>query len=164
MTAKAEKKPSAPRELTLTRMFDAPRERVFAAWTDAKDFAQWWGPHGFTNPVCELDARPGGTLRVVMRAPDGVIYPMTGVFHEIAAPGRLVFTGAAVAHEGHPLLEWVSTVTFAEHGGKTHLTVHERAVAVIAVGAQMLEGMAPGLTQTLERLEAHLARPREAAR
>ncbi len=74
-------------DLVMTREFDAPRELVFKAWTDAKQTAQWWGPKGFTNPVCELDVRVGGAIRIHMRAPDGVVYPMTGVFEEIDRAG-----------------------------------------------------------------------------
>ena len=66
------------REVTLTRIFDAPRTLVFAMWTDPRHVAQWWGPQGFSNPVCEMDVRSGGALRIVMRAPDGVDYPMRG--------------------------------------------------------------------------------------
>ncbi len=61
-------------------MFDAPRELVFKAWTDPKQVAQWWGPHGFSNPVCELGLRPGADIRIHMRGPDGTVYPMTGVY------------------------------------------------------------------------------------
>jgi uncharacterized protein YndB with AHSA1/START domain len=156
MTAAADAKPSARRELTLTRVIDATPELVFQAWTDPQRMAQWWGPSGFTNPVCEMDVRPGGALRIVMRAPDGVDYPMSGVFREVSEPDRLVFTAAAEDHEGNALLEWVSTISLAEHGGKTKLTVQERAVALTEVGAQMLQGMEAGLTQTLDRLEAHV--------
>jgi uncharacterized protein YndB with AHSA1/START domain len=72
----------APRELVITRTFDAPRELVFKAWIDPKHLAQWWGPKYFTNPVCEVDARPGGSLLIHMAGPDGTIYPMRGVFNE----------------------------------------------------------------------------------
>jgi uncharacterized protein YndB with AHSA1/START domain len=99
-------------------------------------------------------------MRIVMRAPDGVDYPMSGVFQEIAAADRLVFAAAAEDHAGNPLLKWVSTVSFAEDGSKTSLIVAESAGAATAVGAQMLEGMDPGLVQTLDRLEAHMARIR----
>jgi uncharacterized protein YndB with AHSA1/START domain len=160
MTATAERRPEARRELTITRVIEAPREAVFEAWTDSKQMAQWWGPHGFTNPVCELDARPGGAIRIVMRAPGGMDYPIAGVFREIAEPGRLVFAAAAEDHNRDPLLEWVSTISIAEHDGKTALTVDESASAVTAVGARMLHAMEPGLRQTLDRLEAHLARRR----
>ena len=112
---------SAERELKITRVFDAPREVVFKAWTDPKLLAQWWGPKGFTNPVCELDARPGGAIRVHMRGPDGTVYPMGGMFHEIVEPERIVFTSTAHQDEaGEPQLEVFNTVTFAEHNGKDH--------------------------------------------
>lgn len=89
-------------ELVITRTIDAPCSLVFNAWTDPRHMAQWWGPHGFTNPVCELDVRPGGAIRIVMRAPDGTDYPMTGVFHEIKEPERLVITTAVDDKDGQP--------------------------------------------------------------
>ena len=145
------------RELVLTRIIDAPRELVFKAWTDPKHLAQWWGPHGFTNPVCELDVRTGGALRIVMRAPYGVDYPMKGVFREIVEPERLVFTNIVVDHAGNHLAEGLTTVTFAEHDGKTKLTVQTGMVVSVAEAAQMLEGMEAGWTQSLERLVQYLA-------
>ena len=101
---------------------------MFKAWTDPKHVAPWWGPHGFTNPVCELDARPGGAIRIHMRGPDGTVYPMTGVYQEIVEPERLVFTSAALDKEGNPLFEVLNTVTFAEQGGKTTQTSRARTV------------------------------------
>jgi uncharacterized protein YndB with AHSA1/START domain len=158
MTGRAERRPTARRELTVTRVIDAPREAVFEAWTDPQQMAQWWGPNGFTNPVCEMDPRPGGAIPIVMRAPDGADYPMTGVFREVSEPVRLVFAAAAEDHEGNPLLEWVSRVSFAEDGGRTRLTVEETAAALTELGAQMLHGMEAGLRQTLGGLEARVAR------
>ena len=143
---------SAERKLMLTRIFDAPRELVFKAWTDPKHMARWWGPKGFTNPVCEMDVRPGGALRIVMRAPDGVDYPMRGVFREIVKPERLVFTNIALDEDGNAVLEGLTTVTFAEHDGKTKLTLQTNAVALVAEAFQKLEGMEEGWTQSLERL------------
>ncbi len=125
---------------------------MFQAWIDPKHMAQWWGPKGFTNPVCEMDVRPGGALRIVMRAPDGVEHPMTGTFSEIMKPERLVFTAVARDKEGNPLLEALTTVTFAEHGGKTKLTMQASAVGIAPIAPQMLEGMEAGWTQSLERL------------
>src|SRR5258708_29275739 len=90
----------AERELVITRIFDAPRELVFKVWTDPKHLAQWWGPQGFTNPVCEIDLRPGGALRIVMRAPDGAEHPMTGIYREIVAPERLGFPTLPVHSAG----------------------------------------------------------------
>jgi len=146
------------RELVITRVFDAPRALVFKAWTDPKHLAQWWGPKGFTNPVCEVDARVGGAWRIVMRSPDGVEYPGGGVYREIVEPERLVFTNIATDTEGNPLLDGLTTVTFAEHGGKTKLTLQTRAVGLVSFAAQMLEGMEAGWTQSLERLAEKLAR------
>src|SRR5438034_1059467 len=70
MTAKTNKsaKKLAERKLVITRTFDAPREIVFKMWTDPNHMAQWWGPHGFTNPVCVLDVRPGGAILIDIRA------------------------------------------------------------------------------------------------
>lgn len=144
--------------LVLTRIFDAPRELVFKAWTDPKQVVQWWGPEGFTNPVCELDARTGGAIRIHMRGPDGTVYPMTGVYDEIVAPERIVFTSSALDEENRPLFEIATTVTFAEQGGKTKLTLEARVVKATAKGAPHLEGMEMGWTQSLVRLADHLAK------
>ena len=145
---------SAERKLKITRVFDAPREVVFKAWTDPKLLAQWWGPKGFTNPVCELDVRPGGAIRVHMRGPDGTVYPMGGKFHEIVEPERIVFTSTAHEDEtGEPQLEVFNTVTFAEHNGKTTLTLHAVVVKSGPGTATALAGMEQGWTESLERLE-----------
>jgi uncharacterized protein YndB with AHSA1/START domain len=148
------------RTIVITRVFDAPRALVWKAWTDASHLGQWWGPRGFTNPVCEMDARPGGALRIVMRAPDGAEHPMTGVFREVVEPERLVFTAVAEDERGNALLEALTTVTFAEQGGKTKLTVQARAVGLAVAAARMLEGMQAGWTQSLDRLAAHVSRTR----
>ena len=83
---------AANRELVLTRIIHAPRERVYRAWTTR--LPEWWGPHGMTTPFCEMDLRPGGVFRTVMRAPDGTEYPTKGVFLEVVANERIVFTDA----------------------------------------------------------------------
>lgn len=149
------------RAIVLSRTLDAPRSLVFKAWTDPGHLAQWWGPHGFTNPVCEIDARVGGAMRIVMRAPDGAEYPMTGVFREFVEPERLVFTNVALDAAGKALLEGLATVTFAEHG-RTKLTVQTSAVAVLAAAAGMLAGMEARWTQSLERLARLVTMPTEA--
>jgi uncharacterized protein YndB with AHSA1/START domain len=149
---------SSERTVVITRVFDAPRELVWKAWTEPSHMAQWWGPKDFTNPVCELDVRPGGALRIVMRAPDGAEYPMKGVFLEILEPERLVFTNIAVDTDGNHLLEGLTNVTFAEHGGKTKLTLQTRAVALVAHAIAYLAGMEAGWTQSLERLAEELAK------
>ena len=139
-------------ELLITRVFDAPPEVVFQAWTDPKQMEQWWGPHRFTNPVCELDVRPGGAWRIVMRAPDGMEYISAGVYSEVVKPKRLVFTNNAYDHEGKSLLEGVTSVTFAAQGAKTKLTLETRMVGKVSYAAQMLAGMDAGWNQSLDRL------------
>jgi uncharacterized protein YndB with AHSA1/START domain len=166
MTVTADTKPLVGRELVLTRTFDAPRSLVFKAWIDPKHLAQWWGPKGFTNPVCDMDVRPGGAIRIVMRAPDDAPaqfrgdHPMTGVFREIVEPERLVITTAVDDADGNRVLEVLNTVTFVEHNGKTTLTMHARVVIATAQAAGMLAGMEMGWTQSLERLGALVGRVR----
>ncbi len=141
------------RELTNTRIIDAPRALVFKAWTDPERLALWWGPNEFTNPVVELDVRPGGAIRVDMRGPDGTIYPMGGVFQEIVEPERLVFTSTAFADlNGEPMLEDLNTVTFADREGRTELTWHEVVTKATPGAAGALEGMEEGTRQSLDRL------------
>jgi uncharacterized protein YndB with AHSA1/START domain len=146
------------RELVLTRVFDAPRELVFKAWTDPKQVAQWWGPRGFTNPVCDLDVRPGGAIRIHMRGPEGTVYPMTGVYQEVVEPERLVFTSAALDADGNPMFEVLTTVTFAEQGGKTKQIMRARVINTTAQAAPYIAGMEQGWTQSLERLAESLAK------
>jgi uncharacterized protein YndB with AHSA1/START domain len=161
MTAHAATTTPLHRAIVLTRVIDAPRERVFAMWTDAQHVARWWGPKGFTNPVCEVDARLGGAMRIVMRAPDGAEYPMTALFHEIVAPERLVFTSAAVDAEGRRLLDGITTVTFAvAPGNQTKLTVQASVVGLVTHADAMLAGMEPGWSQTLDRLVDFVATTR----
>lgn len=144
------------REVSFTRIYDAPCALVWRAWTDPENLAQWWGPQGFTNPLCEIDLRPGGGLRIVMRAPDGTEYPMSGIFEEIVTMDRLVFSTTAEDKDGNPLLTGLVTVTFSESDGKTHLTVQSSAMGLASTAAQMLEGMKTGWEQSLARLSSTL--------
>jgi uncharacterized protein YndB with AHSA1/START domain len=146
------------REFTITREFDAPRELVFQAWTDPKYLAQWWGPRGFTNPVCQWEARPGSVIHVVMRAPNGVDYPMGGEFREIVAPERLVFTSGALDEKGKLLFEFLHSVTFEERKGKTKLTIHSRVTMTTAGANKYIGGFEAGMTQSLERLAGQLVK------
>jgi len=143
---------SAEWDLVITRVFDAPREQVFRAWTDTRHMAQWWGPKGFTNPVCELDVRVGGAIRIHMRAPNGVVYPMSGVFEEITEPERLVFVSSALDENGNSMFDVLNTVTFAEQRGKTTLTLQARVIKATAQAPQYLKGMEAGWSQSLDRL------------
>lgn len=154
---------SNAREIVITRLFDAPPEVVFDAWTNPEQLAQWWGPEGFTNPVCELDVRVGGDWRIVMRAPDGAMYPCRGVYLEIVVPERLVFTNIAVDDEGTPVLDGLTTVMFEEEAGKTRLTLRTRAVALVPGVLERLAGMDTGWSMSLDRLAREMARRKENA-
>ena len=163
--------PGAP-EFVIARVLDAPRELVYQAWTDPKHLARWWGPHTVTNPVCELDVRPGGAYRIVTRMPDGVDYPITGAYVEIVPPERLVMTMDCAEHpdawhdmvkpgrrkeERNPAGEMLHTVTFEALGGKTKLTVRTRFVSAEVRDAMVKMGMNEGWSQSLERLAKFLA-------
>lgn len=111
---------TADREITLSRIFSAPRELVFDAWTDGKHIDQWWGPRGFTNTTHAMDVRPGGVWRFIMHGPDGVDYPNHIAYHEVVRPERLVFDHGS--GESDPRAFQV-TVTFADVAGRTEMTM-----------------------------------------
>ena len=110
-------------ELSLTRLIDAPRTKVFRAWTEPALLSQWWGPHGMTTPLCEMQLWAGGLFRTVMSAPDGTEYPSQGVFLEIVAPERIVFTDAfGPGWVPSTKAFMTAVVTFEEFHGKTLYT------------------------------------------
>ena len=145
-----------PRSIIGTRVFDAPRELVFAAFTDPEHLAQWWGPDGFTTTKCALDFRPGGFWRFFLHGPDGRDYQNRITFDEIIAPERIVYR-----HSGGDDVEPVQfkqTLTFEDLGGKTKLTWHgtfpsaeERDRVIKDYGADK------GLAQTMARLAEYVA-------
>ena len=149
------------REAIVQHTYNVPREVVFAAWTDQALVKQWWGPHGFSNPVCELDVRPGGKIRIHMQSPDGTVYPVVGTYHEVIPPQRIVFTSSALDEDGNTMFEVLQTVTFAEQAGRTTVTITGRVTTtnVSAVAEGYLEGMSAGMKQQLERLETFLKKP-----
>jgi uncharacterized protein YndB with AHSA1/START domain len=122
-------------ELVLTRVFDAPRERVWKAWTNPEEFKRWWGPKVFTAPVSKMDLRVGGKYLSCMRSPDGKDYWSTGVYREIVPMSKLIFTDSFADEKGNVVpasyygmpgdlpLEFLVTVTFEEVGGKTKMTL-----------------------------------------
>lgn len=113
------------RVLVLTRVFDAPRALVFKAWTEPERMMQWWGPRGFTMTSCKIDLRPGGSYRYEMRSAEGTDHRAGGIFREVVPPERLVWDGAWIDANGKAGHETTITLTFAENGGKTTLTLHQ---------------------------------------
>lgn len=151
------------REVKIVRSFNAPLRVVWTAWTDPAHVAQWWGPRGFTNPVCEWDARPGGRIHLVMRAGDEIAnmigradHPMTGEFTEVVRMERLAFLSTTVDDGGSPLLESLTTVCLTEKDGKTEIVLHAQAKGFVVTAEQMLQGMEAGWTQSIEKLSEHL--------
>lgn len=139
-------------DLVLDRVFDAPRELVWRAWTDQEQLIQWWGPGRFTNPVCRVDVIPGGAIYIEMRAPNGTIYPMSGTFLEVVAPERIVFKSGALDAQGKLLFEIMTTVTFTDQGSKTALKLEAKILSETALAPQYLAGMEQGWNQSLDRL------------
>ena len=140
---------AAGQELIITRIFDAPRELVWKAWTDPEHAMRWWGPKDFTSPVCKIDFRVGGkylfcmrSTKVLQAAPgappiqEGQEFWSTGVYKEIVPLERIVCTDSfadekgnivPASHYGMPGDEWplelLVTVTFEDMGGKTKMTL-----------------------------------------
>jgi uncharacterized protein YndB with AHSA1/START domain len=150
------------REILITRVFDAPRELVFAAWTDPERVVRWWGPKGYSSFACKIDLRIGGGFSLKMRGPDGAVYPCTGVFREVVRPERIVYTGPS--EKNHPCgaglpPNAIVTVTFAEYDGKTTLSIHTRLESASDHDAAVGAGFVPGWASTLDRLAELLATP-----
>lgn len=145
------------RTLVIKRVLDAPRELVFAAWTNPAQASQWWGPRGFATQYCEMDVRVGGAWRRGMRSPAGTEHRSRGVYREIACPERLVFTfawerGGAPGHGP----ETVVTVTFIDlGGGRTEVTLRQEEFATV----EGRDDHEKGWSSTLERLADYLAQP-----
>lgn len=135
-------------EVVVTRLLDAPPSLAFEAWARPEQLSRWWGPRGFTLAACEVDFRPGGAYRMVMRGPDGIEYPFHGVYREIVPPSRLVFS--AVIADGVAVL---TTVSFEEEGGRTRLTVHQGIPSL----EEAARGQRQGWTESLDRLAELLA-------
>jgi len=144
---------AAELELVITRILDAPRELVFKAWTEPDRAIRWWGPRGFTTAHYELDFRPDGAYRVCMRSPEGTEHWQRGVCREVVEPERLVFTFAWEDSEGTPGHETVVTVTLAEFGAKTKLTLHQ-VVFETVTARDLHQG---GWASALECLAEYLA-------
>jgi uncharacterized protein YndB with AHSA1/START domain len=145
-------KPSGP-ELVITRVFDAPRRLVFKLWTQPEHAVRWWGPQGFTTLSCEMDVRPGGAWRRAMRSREGTVHVKRGVYREIVEPERLVFTYADEGADGRLGHETLVTVSFAETGGKTKLTLGQAAFET----AEARDAHQGGWTSCLERFADYLA-------
>ncbi len=137
-------------EVIMTREFNAPRELVFKAMTDPVLVPKWWGSNSTTTIVDQMDVRMGGIWRYVSRDDDGNEYAMRGVYHEIIAPERMVYTFEWEGMPGHIVLE---TVTFEERDGKTLITDAAVFQSLADRDGMVESGMAEGAAETWDRLE-----------
>jgi uncharacterized protein YndB with AHSA1/START domain len=147
---------ASDREIVATRLFDAPRERMFQLWTDPAHLGKWWGPRGFATTTHAMDVRPGGEWRFVMHGPDGTDYQNRISYIEVVSPERLVYRHSG--DEGTDPVRFHVTVTFAAEAGKTRLTtrmVFDRPEDRTLVAEKY--GAIEGLRQTLDRLEELVA-------
>jgi uncharacterized protein YndB with AHSA1/START domain len=141
------------REVAMTRVFDAPRELVFEAWTNPEHLPNWLlGPEGWTMPVCEIDFRPGGAWRFVWRRTDGTEMEMNGVYEEIVPPERIVNTESW----GGDWPETLNTVDFSEDDGKTTMTLTVLYPSKEARDAAIGTGMTRGASESFDRLAEYL--------
>lgn len=142
--------------IVMTRMFDAPRQLVWACMTQPEHMKVWWGAPGFTNPVCEIDLRPGGLWRHVMRAPDGTEYAFDFVYLEVAEPERLVWQNAdhGKRKDGPPTS--VVTVTLEEHGTRTRWRMVARFESIAARDLSVKMGFGQMIDLSNTRLDAYL--------
>lgn len=154
--AKAGRGPSAAEhELIITRIFDAPRELVFDAWTRPEHLQHWQGaPRGFTVTTQESDIRTGGGFRICMRSPEGKEQWLKGSYREIIRPERLVFTHVWLDASGKPTQETLVTVTFETRGKRTEMTLRQSGFKF----AEVRDGHRMGWTSALDVLAEYLAK------
>jgi len=146
---------STQRQLTITRILDAPRELVFKAWTDPQHLVNWWGPRGSFTPQCEMDARNGGSYRFLMRAASGREVVWSGVCRELVEPEKLVLTCTIRNLDGTIIsAETVLTLTLEDLQGKTRLTLHQG----VFDSDENCAAHGRGWRDTLDRIGEHLAR------
>ena len=162
---------ASDRDFVISRVFDAPRELVWKAFTDPEHMKHWWGPKGFTVRAAKMDFRRGGSYHYCLRSPDGQDMWGKFVYREIAAPERLVFVNSFSDENGgltrHPMsltwpLEMLSTFTFTEQDGKTTFTIRwsplNASDAELKTFEEGRKGMQQGWGGTLDQLEEYLAK------
>ena len=162
---KSPKKRANEGELVIRRIFDAPRELVWKAWTQPERFKRWWGPKGYTIPSCDIDLRVGGKYLYCMRSPEGKDFWATGVYRQIVPMEKFVTTDSFADEHGNVVdathygmttempLEMVVTVTFEDVKGGTKLTLRH---AGIPAGPDR-EGAGQGWSESFDKLAEELA-------
>jgi uncharacterized protein YndB with AHSA1/START domain len=153
------------KELTITRILDAPRELVWKAWTEPERVKRWWGPKAFTTPVAEIGLRVGGRSFSCMRSPEGKDFCGVGVYQEIIKPQRLVVTDSFADEKGNVVPasyygmegDWTNaliTVTLDKLDGKTKLTLEHTGIA--GISPTDFDGMKQGWNESFDKLAEYL--------
>ncbi len=149
---------SPNRELVITRIIDAPREKIFQAWTQPELLKQWFAPKPWTTPIAELDVRPGGSSLIVMRGPDGAEFPNRGVYLEVVPNERLVFTNAYIkAWEPSEKPFMTVIISLEDLAGKTRYTARVLHWTVADREAHEKMGFHQGWSQCADQLTTLLA-------
>lgn len=164
MTTPSPAAPASDRELVLTRLIDAPREKIFKAWTTPELLVQWFTPKPWQTVRAEVDVRPGGASLVVMRGPDGTEFPNRGVYLEVVPNERLVFTDAfteAWKPSEKPFMTGV--LTFEDEGGKTRYTARVLHWTVADREAHEKMGFHEGWGKATEQLAELIGAPKPTA-
>lgn len=139
---------------SFTRTLGVSLDLLFKAWTSERILAAWWGPYGFTSPVCCWEAKPGGKIYIDMTSSDGMVFPMKGIFHEVIPSAKLVFTTQAFEDETRqPQLEVLNTVTFFGDAMQAAFVLQADVKKATPEVRASLEGMQQGWEQGLDKLE-----------
>jgi uncharacterized protein YndB with AHSA1/START domain len=142
-------------DLVMERVFDAPRDLVWKVITDPDRVTNWWGPHGYTTTVEEMDVRPGGRWRFIQHTTGGEDVPFKGEYLEVVPPERMVQT---FIYDVEPFNNEaaITTLTLEDLGGKTKMTSRDRFPSVESLEGALSTGMTGGALQTWDRLAAEL--------
>lgn len=154
---------STGQSLVITRVFDAPRELVWKAWSDPDHLMRWWGPRSFSSPTCKMDFRVGGKYLFCMRSPEGQDFWSTGVYQEIVPMERIVYTDSFSDAEGNviPAAQYGMTdfpdetmviITFEDEGGKTKMTLTNTELPA----GEMYEMSSAGWNESFDKLAESL--------
>jgi len=154
-------------EIVVTRVFNAPRELVWRAFTDPQQLMRWWGPKGYTSPACQIDLREGGKYLYCMRSPEGQNIYSTGVYQKIDPPNEIIFTDSFADEHGNVVPgshyglgadfphELRVILTFDDLGGKTRLTLRHAGMPA----GEMSEGASVGWSESFDKLAEVLRNP-----
>ena len=156
MTAMKKVEPEADREIVVTRLIDAPLERVWRAWSDPAEIVKWWGPHGFSNETTGREFKPGGHWKHTMIGPDGTRFLNFATYKEIEEGRRIVLVNGGGKEGDDEGVGFRSIVTFKAVGNKTEITMRS-VLPTVAMRERVVREFkaVEGGQQTLARLNAH---------